>query len=95
MARKVSSDSKRRQNELDAASIVMQIFNVVSEQADRRSWLTLPSQAQIARQYVPAGSYTVSVNTQDSAKIDVQAGKTTLIWVIETAVRSRFYSVIL
>jgi hypothetical protein len=95
MARKVSSDSKRRQNELDAASIVMQIFNVVSEQADRRSWLTLPSQAQIARQYVPAGSYTVSVNTQDSAKIDVQAGKTTLIWVIETGVRSRFYSVIL
>jgi hypothetical protein len=95
MARKVSSDSKRRQNELDAASIVMQIFNVVSEQADRRSWLTLPRQAQIARQHVPAGSYTVSVNTQDSAKIDVQAGKTTLIWVIDTGARSRFYSVIL
>lgn len=95
MARRVSSDSKRRQNELDPISIVMQIFNVISEQADRRSWLTLPRQAQIARQYVPAGSYTVSVNTQDTAKIDIQAGKTTLIWVIETGVRSRFYSVIL
>jgi hypothetical protein len=95
MARRVSSDSKRRQNELDPISIVMQIFNVISEQADRRSWLTLPRQAQIARQYVPAGSYTVSVNTQDTAKIDIQAGKTTLIWVIETGVRSRFHSVIL
>lgn len=95
MARNVRSESKSNQNVLDPVAIAMQIFNVVTEQADRRSWLTLPRQAFIGKQAVPAGSYTVSLHSLDATKIDVQAGKTTLIWVIDTGARSRFYSVIL
>ncbi|WP_139326876.1 COG3014 family protein [Shewanella sp. UCD-KL21] len=93
--RSVESGSKRRNNEADAAAILMQIFNVVTEQADRRSWLTLPRQAQIARQYIEPGAYQVSLGNSPAATINVQANRATLIWVIETGNQTRFYSIII
>ncbi|MBB1268596.1 COG3014 family protein [Shewanella sp. SR44-3] len=95
MARRVRSDSKNRHNELDPAAILMQIFNVVSEQADRRSWLTLPRQAQIAKQYLPAGSYPLRLTQASGINIQVETNRTTLVWVIETAGNYRYYSIIL
>ncbi len=95
MARSVESSSKRRNNEADAAAILMQIFNVVTEQADRRSWLTLPSQAQIARKYIEPGEYQVRLGNSQAAKIDVKPNRATLIWVIETGNQTRFYSIII
>lgn len=95
MARSVESDSKRRNNQTDYASIAMQIFNVVTEQADRRSWLTLPEQAQIARSYVKAGSYSVKLDNRATNEIKVETGRTTLIWVIDTGNYTRFYSIII
>jgi hypothetical protein len=73
----------------------MQIFNVITEQADRRSWLTLPRQAQIARQFIDAGSYNVRLNSSQNVNIDVKPNRTTLIWAIETGNRTRFYSIII
>ncbi|MDO6617951.1 MULTISPECIES: hypothetical protein [unclassified Shewanella] len=93
--RSVESGSKRRNNEADAAAILMQIFNVVTEQADRRSWLTLPRQAQIARQYIEPGAYQVSLGNSPAATINVHANRATLIWVIETGNQTRFYSIII
>ena len=95
MAQSVRSDSKRRNDQIDAGAIAMQIFNVVTEQADRRSWLTLPKQAQIARQYVDQGLYDISLGNAQNTKIEVKADKTTLIWIIDTGNRTRFYSIIL
>jgi uncharacterized protein len=95
MARRVRSDSKSQQNELDPAAILMQIFNVVSEQADRRSWLTLPRQAQIAKQYLAAGSYQLSLTQANGINVQVKANRTTLVWVIETSGNYRYYPVIL
>ena len=37
------------------------IWNLVSENADLRSWLTLPSDAQILRTTLPAGSYKLAL----------------------------------
>ncbi len=91
MADSVSSG----QHDLDIGSIAMQIYNVVSEQADRRSWLTLPKQAQIARQYVNQGQYPISIDGNPSQTIEVQSGKTTLIWIIDTGNYHRFYSIII
>ncbi len=34
---------------------------VASEEADKRSWRTLPDEIQVARLWVPAGSYTINV----------------------------------
>lgn len=95
MARSVRSESKRRNDEIDYGAIAMQIFNVVSEQADRRSWLTLPQQAQIARQYVNAGNYTVNLGQNQTTNVSVEPNRTTLIWMIDTGNRTRFYSIIL
>ncbi|QYJ85481.1 hypothetical protein K0I73_14930 [Shewanella mesophila] len=95
MAQSVQSESKRRRNEIDAAVIAMQIFNVVTEQADRRSWLTLPKQAQIARRYVSPGHYEIALDQRPPQSIEVQSGKTTLIWIIDTGNYTRFYSIII
>lgn len=72
-------------------SVLMQIFNVVTEQADRRSWLTLPAEAQIAHSYVNAGNYQINL-LHGTTEIQVQRGKTTLVWVIDTGNVTRFYT---
>ncbi|QUN07515.1 hypothetical protein KDN34_03610 [Shewanella yunxiaonensis] len=72
-------------------SVLMQVYNVVTEQADRRSWLTLPAQAQIAQRYVDAGNYQINL-LHGNAEIEVQQGKTTLVWVIDTGNITRFYT---
>ncbi|ACA85258.1 COG3014 family protein [Shewanella woodyi] len=95
MARSVRSESKARNNETDFGSIAMQIFNVVTEQADRRSWLTLPKQAQIARTYVNQGQYSVQLDNSSPASVEVKSGRTTLVWVIDTGNYTRFYSIII
>ena len=40
-----------------------QIYNLVSEQADRRSWLTLPAYAQATRVSLPQGEHTLLLST--------------------------------
>ncbi|MGI2174774.1 COG3014 family protein [Shewanella ulleungensis] len=91
----VQSGSRRANNQVDAGALVMQIFNVISEQADRRSWLTLPRQAQIAKQFIDAGDYDIRLNNSQNVKIEVKPSRTTLIWAIETGNRTRFYSIII
>ncbi|QFU21497.1 hypothetical protein FM038_004610 [Shewanella eurypsychrophilus] len=95
MARSVESQSKKRHNETDIAAIAMQIFNVVTEQADRRSWLTLPKQAQIARTYLKDGSYSIKLDNSAPKEIEVKSGRTTLVWAIDTGNYTRFYSIII
>jgi len=91
----VQSGSRRANNQVDAGALVMQIFNVISEQADRRSWLTLPRQAQIAKQFIDAGTYDIRLNNSQNVKIEVKPNRTTIIWAIETGNRTRFYSIII
>ncbi|NRD72577.1 hypothetical protein HQQ94_04825 [Shewanella sp. VB17] len=95
MARNVRSDSKSRKNETDFGAIAMQIFNVVTEQADRRSWLTLPKQAQIARSYLDQGQYSLKLDTSIPSNIEIKSGRTTLVWIIDTGNYTRFYSIII
>lgn len=95
MAQSVESQTKKRRNQTDYASIAMQIFNVVTEQADRRSWLTLPEQAQIARSYVKPGSYSLMLDNNPADPIEVKSGRTTLVWIIDTGNYTRFYSIII
>ncbi|WP_299795991.1 COG3014 family protein [uncultured Shewanella sp.] len=95
MARSVESESKKRRNETDLGVIAMQIFNVVTEQADRRSWLTLPKQAQIARTYLDNGPYSIQLDNGTPAQIEVKSGRTTLVWAVDTGNYTRFYSIII
>ncbi|MEI6859138.1 MAG: hypothetical protein V5788_05025 [Shewanella sp.] len=95
MARSMENSSKKRHNEADIASIAMQIFNVVTEQADRRSWLTLPKQAQIAKTYLKNGRYLLKLDNSPGQEIEVKNGRTTLVWAIDTGNYIHFYSIII
>ena len=61
-----------------------QIYNLVSEQADLRSWLTLPANAQVARLELAPGEQTLELYTnagRSRLDVPVVAGGTTLVWV--------------
>jgi hypothetical protein len=47
------------------AGLVTNVYNVASEQSDKRSWRTLPGQIQMARMVVPPGTYTIAVEYYD------------------------------
>jgi len=62
------------------------IYNVVSEQADLRSWLTLPAHGQGTRLVLPAGQQTIELVTgtgNTPVNIEVRAGRTTIIRAVE------------
>jgi hypothetical protein len=56
----------------DIGNILAVLYNVASEQADTRSWLTLPDEVQILRLSLPPGKQTIELNI---------GGKTELIEV--------------
>ncbi|MEY1662851.1 COG3014 family protein [Isoalcanivorax beigongshangi] len=69
------------------AGLATQIYNLVSEQADLRSWLTLPANAQVARLELPAGTQALTLagmGSSTSVDVPVTAGGTTLVRVIDT-----------
>lgn len=62
------------------------IYNLASEQADLRSWLTLPANAQSARLSLPAGSQSIELITGAgslSVPVEVKDGKTVIVRAIE------------
>jgi hypothetical protein len=47
------------------ADVGTNIYSLVSEQSDKRSWRTLPDRIQMARLAAPPGTYTVAVEYYD------------------------------
>ena len=67
-----------------------QVYNLVSESADRRSWLTLPNNAQILRQYLSAGEHRLQLGNsgnQQTLDINVRANRTTVLRVTQAGSR--------
>lgn len=65
------------------------LWNYISENADLRSWLTLPSNAQILRAAVPPGSYRLALQHPMASAItyldvEVPAGGKTVVQVVRT-----------
>ena len=54
-----AAEAKKRMGEL--GQFASNIWNIISENADLRSWLTLPSNAQVLRTTLPAGSYRLAL----------------------------------
>ena len=78
------------------AELAVLIYNLASEQADLRSWLTLPAHVQIFSAFVDPGNRSVVLagpggGTTWTGPVTLRAGKTTLIHVthIDLAVYSR------
>ena len=66
----------------DLGNILAVIYNVSSEQADTRSWLTLPDEVQILRLSLPAGKQQIDINFGDKSElieVDIQANRISLL----------------
>lgn len=66
--------------------LATQIYNLVSERADLRSWLTLPAYAMATRMELPAGNQVIKLSASGgsaSVNVPVLAGGITLLRVIE------------
>jgi hypothetical protein len=71
------------------AALAVEIAGLVTERADTRSWLTLPSRVYLARVPLPPGTYTVKVDllgdygqivaTQEYANITIRQGAKTYL----------------
>ena len=71
------------------AAILARIFVLVTEEADIRSWRTLPGEIQMAHLWIPAGSYSVLVHAVDHQgrvvgspepeQLDVQSGEVRML----------------
>lgn len=63
------------------------VYNTATEKADVRAWNTLPSNAQVTRLSLPAGSHTIQLKNNyanQSINIEVKPNQTTFIRGIET-----------
>ena len=63
-------------------SLLATVYNVVSEQADRRSWLTLPATVQLLRAPLPAGRQTVELMqgaVSRTVDVAIRPGRVTLL----------------
>lgn len=83
-------------------ALAVQVAGVATERADTRSWLTLPSNIQLARLALPSGSYSVKVEllgtnqqvvaTQDYPGIEIRKAHKTFLtkhWVSNEISTSR------
>ena len=63
-----------------------QIYNLVSERADLRSWLTLPAYGMATRMELPAGEQVIMLSASGgsaSVTVPVRAGGVTLVRVVD------------
>ncbi|MGM0563441.1 MAG: COG3014 family protein [Pseudomonadota bacterium] len=81
------------------AGLVANIAGMVSEVADVRSWNTLPSNIQVSRTALPAGTYHYLMSRQiqrigdssRSGEVNIEAGRTTVLWLQQAATRAYAY----
>ena len=103
---KAARENARQQNQNNAgaavAAMAVEIAGLVTERADTRSWLTLPSRIHLARLPLPPGTYTVKVDllgddgqivsTQEYANMDIRRGAKTYLsphWIPSTVTPPR------
>lgn len=63
------------------------VFNILSGNADRRSWLTLPNDAQLLREHLAQGEYQLNLSdgkARGLLKVKIEPGKRTVVRVVAT-----------
>ncbi len=71
-----------KQNDNGWAQFFASSYSMLSEQADMRSWLSLPKQVQVARFNLPPGSHQIHFSKATFSyeiNVTIEAGKTSLI----------------
>jgi hypothetical protein len=77
LAKKQAENIGKKHGELagDAALLAGSLYNIYSEQADIRSWQTLPGEVRIARLRVLPGVYQFYLNNDFLGEYDLQEGQ--------------------
>jgi hypothetical protein len=88
VAKGVTSASAKK-NLGEFGQFAANVWNLVSESADLRSWLTLPANVQILRSSLPAGRYKLKLQHPMAAApidvdVDITAKGTTILQVVRT-----------
>ncbi len=72
----------------DAGRFAAMLYNVVSEQADRRSWLTLPRDVQIFRSKLAAGTHELGLvagnGRRENISVNIRQRQITIVYVVAT-----------
>lgn len=62
-------------------------YNTASDKADLRAWSTLPSNAQVGRFYLPAGTHQLTIKdggVEQNISVDVAVNQTTILHVMDS-----------
>ncbi|MFZ5875877.1 MAG: COG3014 family protein [Nitrospirota bacterium] len=84
-ARAAEHGAKQSQGEGTGAIVGLlgNIYSLATEQADTRSWRTLPGAIRMARVWVPPGRYTITISSDGAAsasrEVTLEAGRKTFI----------------
>ena len=87
---KKEMQNKANDNGNVALAIGTQLYNIVSERADLRSWLTLPNSAQIIRRPLSSGSHNFTLRVgslQKQVNMEIRPGRINILRVISTGNR--------
>jgi len=63
--------TKKKKGEM--AGLLVNVFNIATESADTRSWLTLPNNFGMARMALPAGKYNLRLSFRDNSGREVKS----------------------
>lgn len=73
----------------DVGNILAGLYNIASERADTRSWLTLPNDVQILETFLPSGQHTLQFNQVNDVEVTVHNERTTLVFIDRIGVNSQ------
>ena len=74
----------------DLGSVLVGVYNMLSEHADTRSWSTLPADVMLWRGELPGGSHSLTVGVgenQQVLSVPVTKNRITLVWVQQSGGR--------
>lgn len=90
VAAKYALQDQARKKGGELGGLLASAYNVLSEQADLRNWLTLPNSCQVARTSVSAGKQSLSLQSAgvtSKVDVDIKPGKTTIVRVANVGQR--------
>jgi hypothetical protein len=83
---------------INLLGLASQIYSLITNNPDQRSWLTLPNNIQVIQHYLAPGTYQVTVNNAGhswSNSVKIESNHTVLLWVIQIGETFRVKSITL
>ncbi|MCF8054640.1 MAG: hypothetical protein K9K75_05425, partial [Deltaproteobacteria bacterium] len=95
---KVAMQNEAQKRLGQAGALAAAIYSIATEQADLRSWLTLPSVAQVMRVPMKMGKHKITLSDPTGVvtelEVEIAAGRRTIIHAVETNKRHIYPTVI-